>query len=173
LQDDSTDVVFLSGMLGDVASLVGHILLRRVLVQDSRIATVDLRGVAFSCADAYIVKLQSKDKLLRLVDQLTVYDTPYDLQLRNWVHSGALGAVLLFPFLTMLSPLAEASTNGNTNETMSTYIAFRRLLAMDSQHYPGDIMASIDRIDPSFYDKEANDLAKAFRCLLSRKFVFG
>ena len=173
LQDDATDLVFLSGMLGDVSSLVGHVLLRRALLKDSRIATVDLASVAFSCADAYVVKARSKDKLLKLIDQLGAYDTPYDLLLRNWVHAGALRAVLVFPFLTMLSPMAEASMNGNANETMSTYIALRRLLAMDSQHYPGDIMASIDRIDPSFYDKEADDLAKAFRCLLSRKFVFG
>jgi GR25 family glycosyltransferase involved in LPS biosynthesis len=173
LQDDSTDLVFLSGMLGDLGSLVGHILLRRVLLKDSRIATVDLANVPLSGADAYIVKRQAKDKLLMLIDQVRAYDTPYDLLLRNWVHSRALRAVLVFPFLTMLSPMAEASTNGNGNETMSTYIAFRRLLAIDSQHYPGDIMASIDRIDPSFYDNEANDLAKAFRCLLSRKFVFG
>jgi GR25 family glycosyltransferase involved in LPS biosynthesis len=173
LQDDSIDLVFLSAMLGDLASLVGHVLMRRVLLKDGRIATVDLASIAFSGADAYIVKRQSKDKLLTLIDQVKVYDTPYDLLLRNWVHSRALRAVLVFPFLTMLSPMADASTNGNANETMSTYIALRRLLAMDSQHYPGDIMASIDRIDPSFYDEESSDLAKAFRCLLSRKFVFG
>lgn len=171
LQDDKTDLVFLSAMLGPLTSYVGAIFSRRKFVQDTQFATLDLAQIAFSGADAYIVKSKSKAKLLQLIDQVRVYDLHYDLLLREWVRTGVLRAVLTFPFLTMLSPLADVSTNGNTDEVTAGYLAFRRLLALDSAHYPGDIMASVDRIDPSFYSKEATDFAKAFRCLLSSRFV--
>jgi len=173
LFDQATDLVLLSALLGNFADLVGTIFFHRALKQEGRIAAIDLATIPFSGADAYIVKRQSKAKLLHLIDQVKIHDVPYDLLLRQWVRSGALRAVVAFPFLTMLSPMADKSANGNTNETMTTYLAFRRLLALDSQYYPGDIMASIDGIDASFYDKEATDLAKAFRCLLSSRFVFG
>ena len=173
LHDDTTDLVFLSAMLGPLSSYVGAIFLHRALMQERKIVTHDLARIPFSGADAYIVKPHAKQKLLRLIDELKTYDVHYDLLLRHWVHSGALRAVVAFPFLTMLSPLADVSTNGNTDETTSGYLAFRRLLALDSAHYPGEITASIDRIDASFYTREASDFAKAVRCLLSSRFVFG
>jgi len=173
LRDDTTDLVFLSAMLGPLSSYVGAIFLRRALMKAGKIVTHDLARIPFSGADAYIVKRQGKEKLLHLIDQVTTYDVHYDLLLRHWVQSGALRAVLAFPFLTMLSPAADLSTNANTDETTSGYLAFRRLLALDAEHYPGDIMAAIDRIDGSFYPKEASDFAKAVRCLLSSRFVFG
>jgi GR25 family glycosyltransferase involved in LPS biosynthesis len=173
LHDDTTDLIFLSAMLGPLSSYVGAIFLHRALIKERKVVTHDLVRIPFSGADAYIVKRPAKEKLLRLIDQLKTYDVHYDLLLRHWVHSGALRAVLAFPFLTMLSPLADVSTNGNTDETTSGYLALRRLLALDAGHYPGEILASIDRIDASFYTREATDFAKAVRCLLSSRFVFG
>jgi len=173
LHDELTDLIFLSAMLGPLVNYVAAIFSRRALMRGGKIASLDLAKIPFSGADAYIVKRQAKEKLLHLIDQVQTYDIHYDVLLRKWVHSGALRAVLAFPFLTMLSPLADISTNGNTDETTSGYLAFRRLLALDAEHYPGDIMASIDRIDASFYDQGATDFAKAVRCLLSSRFVFG
>jgi len=173
LQDESVDLVFLSGLIGDMGAMLTQILMRRTLLERRQLSMMDVSKMSISGADAYIVKRSAKPRLLGLLDALASFDLPYDLQLRSWIHAGRLKAVLVFPTLTSLSPLADESGNGNANPTWHALNAFRRLLAVDSDHYPGDIVKAVDAIDPSFYDDEATRLAKVLRVLLSRNFVVG
>jgi len=173
LQDPAIDVIFLSALIADVGSIMNQIQNRRALVDRGELTLFDLSRVHFSCADAYIVKKEAKAKLVGLIDGIPSYDHPYDIILRHWVHVGAIRAVLTFPCLTSLSPLADRSDNGNANPTWHAFNAFRRLMAIDAKHYPGEIMRSIDAIDPDFYDQEATDLSRVLRVLLSRKLVIG
>jgi len=173
LRDPKCDLIFLSTMICDLGFVLKQIFLRRTLLAEGKTAAFDMSTIGFAGADAYIVKREAKQKVLDLLNGLKSIDLPYDLLLRHWVHGKQLTAALVFPCLTTLSPMAENSTNGNGNTTWHTLNALRRLQSYDAKDFPGNIMASIDLIEPDFYDVEAEQFSKVLRVLMSRKFVFG
>jgi GR25 family glycosyltransferase involved in LPS biosynthesis len=173
LNDQNVDLVFTSALLPDLGALNQLFLLRRSLLDRRQVCLFDLSKVAFAAADAYIVKKEAKSKLLGLLDTVEAYDVPYDLLLRAWIHQKRLTAVLVFPCITSLSPLADSSNNGNAHPTWFAWNCLRRLLALDAQHYPGDPMNFLDRVDPNHYDQETDRYAQAMRVLLARNLVIG
>lgn len=173
LNDNSVDLVFTSALLPDLNALNQLFLLRRSLLEKKEVCLFDLSKVAFAAADAYIVRKDSKVKLLNLLDRIASYDLPYDLLLRSWIHQKLLTAVLVFPCISSLSALADASNNGNAHPTWFAWNSLRRLLALDAGHYPGDPMGFLQGVDPNYYDKETDEFTRVLRVLLARNLVKG
>lgn len=169
--DDSVDLVYTSVMLSDWRMLLQLALWRRALVDKGEFALLDLSATDFCGADAYVVKRHAKPRLLALLNALPRFDLPYDFLLRSLIQAKQLRAVAVFPNVTTLSPLADDSSNGNQRTEWNAVNCLRRLLSLDAPHYPGDIMAPLDAIDPSFVDAEAENFARVARIFLSRRFT--
>jgi len=174
LRDEGIDLVYTSALIGDWVSIINQFLMRRTLSPKGEVCLLPLKGVVFSGADAYIVRNRAKARLLGLLRSLPSYDVPYDLLLQKWVRQGTLNAVVVFPFLTSLSPSADDSANGNAQiRWVAAANCFRRMMAYDADHYPGDIMAGLSRVDPSVYDAQTDNLAQVLRVFLARSNASG
>ncbi len=170
LDDDSVDLIYTSALLGNLNSLVELFQLRRSCIDRGESVTMDLAKIHFAGADAYLVKKNSKAKLLALLGEVRQFDVPYDILLRIWIREKKLNAVLLYPCVTSLAPSADESLNGNAAPLWLAWNTVRRLLARDAAHYPGKVLAAIETMDPSFVDVEADNMSRVLRLMLSKSF---
>lgn len=168
LDDETLDIVYPSVLIGDPVSVIRQFYTRRTQIDKRETCTIPLENHIFSGADSYVVRRGAKQKLLRLLDDSSSYDVPYDLLLQRWIRGRKLRAVAVFPFLTSLSPKADASTNGNGNLRWLASNCLRRLMSLDRDHYPGNAMEVMKEVDAAIDDPEADDIARILRVLLSR-----
>jgi GR25 family glycosyltransferase involved in LPS biosynthesis len=115
-----------------------------------------LRGVSFAGATAYIVRESAKPRLLGSLAQTTV-ETPYDFRLRDLFNAGALSGAYVFPFVTTVSPHADASqiSLGAQSLREASYNAFRRVMFMDR-----DLAAGLQAAE-ALLDRVQDDHARA------------
>lgn len=130
-QQEDKDLIFLNALVTNKDFVFGkqYELYRRAIASGN-VFLLDMREMTTAGADAYIVTHQAKSKLLALLGQIDRYDTPYDLLLAEWIHSGKLKASLAFPFVTSLSTFADVSLVSGSNPDWNH---FRRLFSLDSQ----------------------------------------
>ena len=167
MQDDTVDIVFIGSAICDFSTLSLLLLLRRTMLQRGETTGIDAAGVFFAGADAYVVKQRAKPKLLGLIHGLRVLDQPYDLQLRSWINQQQIKAVIVFPYLSSLSPQADISQNANTNTAVLAWNAMRRIMAYDAAHYPADALDFLSHVDPALYEAETDRFLQVARVLLS------
>lgn len=165
--NDDVEMVFTSAMIGEVAGLLQQYLTYRNLIAHREVRFLDLAQIHFAGADAYLVRARAKAKVVQLLRSHSSLDVPYDLVLRNLIHAGRLRAVLAFPFLTMLSPQADASQLGNCHPTVLAYNCLRRMLALDANHYAALFKPALEELEPGANDEQAEELARIVRVVLS------
>jgi hypothetical protein len=90
-----------------------------------------LAGGEFAGTTAYVVNPRSHGKVKDLLASVAHIDHPLDLQLRGWVRAGKLTAAVTVPFLTTLSPHADASAIQQRSDLDLVLDTFRRMLWID------------------------------------------
>jgi hypothetical protein len=147
--------------------------LRRELLGSGTFQVIDLKGLSLYGATAYIVNSRSKEKMLGLIDGLSSYELPYDIQLRNWVDTGYLKAGVTFPFLTTLSSHSDHSTIQSENSQMADRVlnAYRRLIWMDFEQTQENPMESLSKLDASYFDTQSLFFSQILSVILSSNFV--
>jgi GR25 family glycosyltransferase involved in LPS biosynthesis len=134
--DDPWDLTFTDVLLPDLPSIVLLAQLRQEWERRSRGGTdsefffIDLARVNFSAATAYVVHGRSKAKLVGWLESSGGMDLPYDLFLRKLIHEHHLKARSIFPFVTTLAPVADASQMQLAHDEAPNLIwnTFRRLM---------------------------------------------
>jgi GR25 family glycosyltransferase involved in LPS biosynthesis len=170
---DNFDVVFTDLVLGSIHDMIRFFFLRRELVSRADFQLLDLNGILFSGATAYVVNARSKEKILALIDTLPSCELPYDLQLRYWINAGHLKAGFTFPFLTTLSSHADRSgiqlANFQTEEAAQN--AYRRLMWLDFEQTRDNPLEFLDRVDASYFDAQSLCFAQILSVMLSPNYV--
>jgi len=109
-KDRDWDILFTDVCIPNLTKMVDLLQYRRELsAKRIDIAFMELGKMGFAGSTAYIVNAKSKKKLYDVLDAATRIDLPYDLYLRSLIHSSALKAYSLFPFVTSLSDFSEES----------------------------------------------------------------
>lgn len=124
------DLIFTDAALCDF-NLMVHLASRRDgMAARGEYLPVDLRGRSYFGATAYAVRGSSKRRLHEALTAATELNQPYDLFLRDLIHSGRFKAAVVFPFVTSLSPQADGSQiqGGDTAVFDQTLNAYRRLM---------------------------------------------
>jgi GR25 family glycosyltransferase involved in LPS biosynthesis len=151
---DAFDLVFTDLDFCDVNYMFQFFLLHRELSRDGTFRLLGLKGTPFFGAAAYIVNARSKEKILGLIDGLSSFEFPYDIQLRNWVEAEQLKAGFTFPFLTTLSSHSDHSATRSADYRAEEIAlnAYRRLVWMDFRQTRESLMESLNRFDASHFD---------------------
>jgi glycosyl transferase family 25 len=127
------DILYTDAALCDF-NLMVHLASRRDgMVERGQYLAVDLAGRSFFGATAYAVRGAAKARLHAALAAAERLDQPYDLFLRDLIHSGAFKAAVCFPFLTTLSALADGSQIQDDDSAVfdATLNAYRRLMYVD------------------------------------------
>lgn len=95
---------------------------------------LDLSKMNYAGATAYVINKNSILKIYNLLQKVRSYDVPFDLLLRQYVHTGQLKAFVPFPFITSF---AENALNSDIREKMElstdlVWILFRKLMWTDA-----------------------------------------
>ena len=132
-QAGAPDILYTDAALCDF-NLMVHLASRRDgMAERGQYLPVDLAGRSFFGATAYAVKGAAKARLHAALTAAEELNQPYDLFLRDLIHTGHFKACVCFPFLTSLSPLADGSQiqAGDTAVFDATLNAYRRLMYVD------------------------------------------
>jgi GR25 family glycosyltransferase involved in LPS biosynthesis len=124
------DLIFTDAALCDF-NLMVHLAARRDGMAARReFLPVDLHGRSYFGSTAYAVRGSSKPRLHAALTAAAELNQPYDLFLRDLIHSGQFKAAVAFPFLTTLSPQADGSQIQGAEAAVfdSTLNAYRRLM---------------------------------------------
>ena len=112
------------------------------------VALEDLAQRGFAAACGYVVRGESKAKLVKLLDGAVRQDRAYDFYLQDLTHAGRLRSRFCFPFITQPSPHAERSQiQADGHELRSQmHLSFRRLMHLDRD---------LDALEPELQHLEA------------------
>lgn len=114
------------------------------LKEAQQLHLLPLAGTKFSGATAYLVRGTSKAKLHAALSEDPL-DVPYDLRLRLLAAAGRLNATACFPFLTTLSPTADASQIRSDDAIHQRALdTFRRLMFIERD--PAAARAAVEAI---------------------------
>lgn len=127
------DILYTDAALCDFNLMVQLASRRDGMVEGGQYLAVDLAGRSFFGATAYAVRGAAKARLHAALATAEALDQPYDLFLRDLIHSSAFKAAVCFPFLTTLSALADGSQiqSGDSAVFDATLNAYRRLMYVD------------------------------------------
>lgn len=91
---------------------------------------LDLRGLCFAGATAYVVHPRSIGRLFDVLNSLDELNTPYDLLLRRLIHQGSLRAWAAFPFPTTVRTHLQGSSIQMASDERANvaWDSFRRLM---------------------------------------------
>jgi GR25 family glycosyltransferase involved in LPS biosynthesis len=132
LPEHGWDIIYTDVIVHEIAWMVHMYLVRsqQLRLGNDKPQLIDLRGVPFAGSIGYLVNRHAREKLLRLMRPDLSLDAPYDIFLRQQIHSGALRGSLLFPFVTTQSSLEGGSTiqPGTQSGTDAIWTAFRQLV---------------------------------------------
>jgi hypothetical protein len=94
---------------------------------------IDARALIFAGATSYLLSGPGKRRLAAQLGELATLDRPYDLLLRDLCHAGDLAGRVIFPFVTTISPHADASQIRDGGQPLSEAVwnTFRRLMYAD------------------------------------------
>ncbi|MGZ3378491.1 MAG: glycosyltransferase family 25 protein [Phenylobacterium sp.] len=130
LAQSDVDLLYTDAALCDF-NLMVHLASRRDgMAQRGDYMTVDFKGRSFFGATAYAVRGAAKAGLHAALSAAETLDQPYDLFLRDLIHSGAFKAAVIFPFVTSLSAQADGSQIQESATAVfdATLNAYRRLM---------------------------------------------
>ncbi len=166
------DLIFTDICVPDIENMIKLFRIRRELMKIMKVNLINLSGLNFAGATAYFIRKGSKRKLYELLNQVAVYDIPYDLFLRRLVHGGKVLGYTAFPFLTTLSSCFPKSQIQLTRDQANNlaWDAFRRIVWIDAERGGGDPLAPLKDVSQDFYDVSANRFSTVLRFMLSERF---
>ena len=167
---DDWDILFTDVCIPNIHTMIDLFQLRRNLA--NKVKLLNLSRIRFAGATAYIVNKERKHNILKIFENISSINIPYDLFLRKLIHGKQLTAHVIFPFLTTLSKHAEASQiqSATTMTTDALWNGFRRLTCFNQNISETEIGLSSIRED-YYDDKEAEIFSKIIRGLLCKKFL--
>ncbi|MDR0379230.1 MAG: glycosyltransferase family 25 protein [Candidatus Accumulibacter sp.] len=170
---DAFDIVFTNVIWGNIDGMLRLFFLRRKLLRDGTIQVFDLKEGVFSGAMAYVVNARSKEKILDLIDGLSSYELPYDLQLRDWGRREMVKAGVVFPFLTTPSSHSDHSTIQPANFQVrdAAFNAYCKLMWMDFEQAQENPLGKLNELDASYFDEQSLFFGQIISVLLSPNFV--
>ena len=128
------DILYTDVCIPNVVNMFELLKYRRELRKKKiEVAFMDLNGVGFAGTTAYLVNGKSKRKVRDALASYRPIDLPYDLFLRQQVHSGALKIFSLFPFVTTLSDYSDASQikAADAEPIETAWNMFRKMIWME------------------------------------------
>lgn len=158
--DADWDLLYLDICAHRIDDMLNLYFNRTRLMQQRRVIPLDLAKLPFWGTNAYIVNGRSFGKVLACLDSAMPIDVEYDILLAERVREGALKAAVLFPFLTTLSPHANASQI--QRQSMDTVNLarnlFRNMMWFESR--PADHREIIQQLDAAVAHSGHEQLAK-------------
>lgn len=148
------DILFTDVGIGATGPMLTLAKARHELAAAATFRLIDLAGLPFFAATAYVVRPQAKAKLLAALREHAELDTPYDLYLRRLVNSGRLKASVCFPFATSVGDLGVSQIQPDRHAFADrTFNTFRRLMYVDAD------LAETRRLAQPLIDRAALDPA--------------
>lgn len=154
------DLLFLDICTSRIDDMLSMYFNRKKFMQQRTVIPLDLAKLPFYGTNAYIVKGQAFAKILACLDSAMPIDVEYDIFLAKHVREGALKAAVLFPFLTTLSPHANASQI--QRQSMDTINLARNLFRnmMWFESTPAQCRESMEQLDKAVADSGLEQMAK-------------
>jgi GR25 family glycosyltransferase involved in LPS biosynthesis len=164
------DLLFTDVALCDLSLMVHLARRREALMAAGEHLAVNLAGRSFFGANAYVVRGDAKRRLHAMLDEPQALDRAYDLYLRDLGAAGRLKLGACFPFVTQLSPAAEASQIQSADGAVfdRTLNAYRRLMAVD-----GDLdacRAELAALSPGLVTEESRLVGEVFSLIAAPGF---
>jgi GR25 family glycosyltransferase involved in LPS biosynthesis len=158
--DADWDLLFLDICAHRIDHMLDLYFNRKKLMQQRRVIPLDLAKIPFFGTSAYIVNGRSFGKVLACLDSAMPIDIEYDILVAERVSKGELKAAVLFPFLTTLSPHANASQI--QRQSMDTINLARNLFRnmMWFESMPAGYREGIEQLDAAVADSGHEQLAK-------------
>lgn len=172
LGENEWDLLFTDLCIVNPRDMLDLFQLRKEWDNSKQVRLLDLSKTMFAGATAYIVRQESKSKLLQALKRLTRLDAPYDLVLRHWIQQQQLTARGIFPFATSLSLYAESSQVQlkETEVTDACWNAFRRLVCVDANDLELTVPALSATFGQDYRHKSTEVFANILALRLSPKF---
>jgi GR25 family glycosyltransferase involved in LPS biosynthesis len=172
LNNQRWDILFLDVCIPQPVVMMQLFMMRKALRESDQISLLNLAQYGFSAATSYIVHADSRHKLLNLLGNQNTIKLPYDLQLREWVHQGALTAQAIFPYASTLSQAADTSNiqQSEFGITEATWNAFRRFMWIGAEDSAVDPVAAIRALPEGFCDQNTESFLQILRASLSDRF---
>ena len=127
------DILYLEVCISRMETMVELFRLRRHLAGQGGVTLINLQGVEYAGATAYIVHPKAQTKIVEIIAGLGELNVPYDVALRDLVRQGVLKGFAFFPFLSGFSDhvLTSQDQLGQTHGADRVWIAFRQLMQLD------------------------------------------
>ena len=127
------DIFYLEVCVSRMETMVELFRLRRHLAAQGGVTLINLQGVEYAGATAYLVHPKAQEKIVQIIAGLGELNVPYDVALRDLVRQGVLKGYAFFPFLSGFSDhvLTSQVQLGETHGADRVWIAFRQLMQLD------------------------------------------
>ncbi len=109
IPEQGWDLVYTDICVSSTAFMLDLFRLRGKFSQNYPYELINLAGLPFAGATAYIVNKNSRERLASQLAAAASFDIPYDLYLRKLIYEKTLRGFALFPFATTLSALGDQS----------------------------------------------------------------
>jgi GR25 family glycosyltransferase involved in LPS biosynthesis len=164
------DIVYTDVCVPSIHTMYDLIKLRYRHAADGEVYLLDLAELPFAGSTAYILNANSKRKIFELLSEQTVLDHPYDIYLKQLIHTKRIKGSVLFPFPTSVSDAENESQIQLKGDRRRGSIrdVFRRMIWMDR-----DLVAQkpgLDAIAAQLCDEEARLFGKLFAAMVSRDY---
>jgi GR25 family glycosyltransferase involved in LPS biosynthesis len=151
--DRAWDLIYTDLAIPRVCGMAEFLALRHWVAARGGMTLLDLEPLRsvnrmeFAGATAYVVNRTATTKLYDRLDSLTALDVPYDLLLREEIHTARLKAFVTVPFLTSVSRLADESSIQRTKRrTELIWNVYRRMFWRDGDwQSEADVIAALCR----------------------------
>ena len=171
LPQDSWDIIFGSVTYLNIQHANEAFFRTRQARVSNSILFSEAGQVDFACATTYVVNKSSKVKLLDLLKSKP-RNNGYDMQLREFLHSGQLRGLIPHPFLTTVShhsSTSQLNQNGlHDQQTDCVLNAFRKLLF--AERNLEEIRQDLISTKGYFDDAESEVFSRIYAAFLSPKF---
>ena len=149
------DILYLEVCISRMETMVELFRLRRHLDVQGGVTLINLAGVEYAGATAYLVHPKAQAKIIEIIAGLGELNAPYDVVLRDLVRQGVLKGFAFFPFLSGFSDhvLTSQVQLGETHGADRVWIAFRQLMQLDRDL--GRLRPTVEAIRRDLSDDEA------------------
>lgn len=172
MQEVAWDILYTDVCIPMPTTMIDLIQLKKSMLDNDSFRLLDLKNIHFAGATSYIVNNNSVEKLSQLLNSERELNVPYDLFLRNKIHTNELNGFAIFPFVTSLSDDSfnsqiQPGSSINADFVWNTY---RKLIWTGSRL--DDTEKYVKKIQDELTDPMSNAFSSIISACLSHKFTF-
>lgn len=97
------DALFADVGVVQIGAMAELVISRRTLIARGQTRLIDLKGLPFMGANAYVLHPRGAKKIAAAAQAIRSWDVPYDLFLRQLINASQLSGRAIFPFATSVS----------------------------------------------------------------------